>query len=106
MMVDGDDPTLHSPAAATKSVQVPHRQNTATMPAIDAPMAASSQLRRRFPRLTTILSCRHLPLRPLLSAHYVVTAVEETSALDHTTYGSAQLMAGELDLIFLIFTGP
>ena len=72
MMVDGDDPTLHSPAAATKSVQVPNRQNTATTPANDAPMAASSQLRRRFPRLTTILSCRHLPLRPLLSAHYVV----------------------------------
>lgn len=62
MMVDGDDPILHSPATATKSVQVPDRQNIATTPAIDAAMAASSQLKRRFPRLITISSRRDLPL--------------------------------------------
>ena len=56
MMVNGDDSSLHSPATETKSVQVPDRQNTATMPAIAAPMAASGPLKRRFPCLTKTLS--------------------------------------------------
>ena len=33
MMVDSDGPRLHSPATATKSVQVPDRENIATTPA-------------------------------------------------------------------------
>ncbi|MDN3905803.1 hypothetical protein [Arthrobacter sp. YD2] len=81
MIVDGDGPILHFPATATKSVQVPDRQNIATMPAIDVAMAASSQLKRRFPRLITISSQPPAALA-LLSAHYVVPAAEETSALD------------------------
>ncbi len=56
MMVDGEGPGLHSPATATKSVQVPARQNIVTTPAIDAAMAAYSHLKRHFPRLITISS--------------------------------------------------
>ena len=62
MMADGDGPRLHSPATARKSVQLPDRQNTATRPAIEAAMAANSQLKRRFSRLITISSRRGLPL--------------------------------------------
>ena len=63
--VDDDDPRLHSPATATKSVQVPDRENIVATPAIAAAMAASSHLKRRLPRLITIPSRRGLQLRPL-----------------------------------------
>ena len=64
IMVDGDDPRLHSRAMSTKSIQVPDRQKITATPAIDAAMAATSQLKRRFPRLITISSRRGLQLRP------------------------------------------
>lgn len=81
MMVDSDGPKLHSPAAATKPVQVPDRQKIATTPAIVAAMAASKQMKRRFPCLITISPQKRAATLTLLSAHYVVLTAEKTSAL-------------------------